>query len=154
MSRENINWFPSKIDWWVAAALALPLITGMSIGILSLWEGNTTSLLIGLGMLLGVGLLYWGLIFPMRYGLSDSQLVIRCGICRWTIPLQKISSVNPTSNPLSSPALSLDRLHIQYGPSFFNSVMISPQDSNLFLQELAQKAGLKRAGDRLYSDAV
>lgn len=61
----------------------------------------------------------------------------------------EISEVRPTHNPLSSPALSLDRLHVQYGPGFLKAVMISPADREGFLEDLAQQAGLKRAGDRL-----
>ena len=58
-------------------------------------------------------------------------------------------TVHPTRNPAGSPALSLDRLRVQYGQGFFKGVMISPVDRNRFLDELAQKAGLKREGDRL-----
>jgi hypothetical protein len=93
--------------------------------------------------------LYFGLVFPMRYGLDDTQLVVRFGVCRKRIPLADISEVHPTHNPLSSPALSLDRLHIQFGLGFFTAVMISPADQGRFLDDLAQKAGLKREGDRL-----
>ena len=85
----------------------------------------------------------------MRYGLDDTHLLVRFGLCRQRIVLADISEVHPTSNPLSSPALSLDRLHVQYGEGFFKAVMISPADRNRFLDDLAQKAGLKREGDRL-----
>jgi hypothetical protein len=85
----------------------------------------------------------------MRYGLDDTHLLVRFGICRKRIPLVDILEVNPTHNPLSSPALSLDRLRVQFGPGAFQAVMISPAERNRFLDELAQKAGLKREGDRL-----
>jgi hypothetical protein len=55
----------------------------------------------------------------------------------------------PTHDPLSSPALSLDRLRDQYGQSFFKAVMISSADRNHFLDDVAQRAGLQREGDRL-----
>src|SRR5205814_682936 len=92
---------------------------------------------------------YFGLVVPMRYGADDAYLTVRFGICRQRIPLGDITEVRPTHNPLSSPALSLDRLRVQFGPGFFNAVMISPADRNGFLDDLAQKAGLKREGDRL-----
>jgi hypothetical protein len=79
----------------------------------------------------------------------EHHLLVRFGICRQRIPLADIAEVHPTHNPLSSPALSLDRLRVQYGQGFFKAVMISPADRNGFLDDLAHKAGLKREGDRL-----
>jgi len=89
------------------------------------------------------------LVFPMRYGLDDTHLQVRFGICRQRIPLADILEVHPTRNPLSSPALSLDRLHVQFGQGIFKTVMISPAERSRFLDDLAKTAGLKREGDRL-----
>jgi len=85
----------------------------------------------------------------MRYGIDDEHLHVRFGVCRQRIPLKDISEVHPTRNPLSSPALSLDRLHVQFGEGVFKAVMISPADRDRFLDELADKAKLKCEGDRL-----
>jgi hypothetical protein len=85
----------------------------------------------------------------MQYGMDETDLVIRVGLCRRRIPLAEILEVHPTRNPMSSPALSLDRLHVQFGPGFFKAVMISPMDRDRFLDDLAKKAQLKREGDRL-----
>jgi hypothetical protein len=38
---------------------------------------------------------------------------------------------------------------VQFGEGFFKAVLISPTQRNRFLDELAQKAGLSREGDRL-----
>jgi hypothetical protein len=65
------------------------------------------------------------------------------------IPLGDIVEVRPTRSPLSSPALSLDRLHIRFGEGFFKAAMISPADRQELLGELAARAGLQRDGDRL-----
>jgi hypothetical protein len=53
-----------------------------------------------------------------------------------------ITAITPTSNPLSSPALSLDRLRIDYGKG--RSVMISPRDKQGFLgaMESARSGGI------------
>jgi hypothetical protein len=104
------------------------------------WAGAAAVLLFGV---------YFGLVFPMRYGLDDNHLLVRFGVCRQRIPLSAITEVCPTHNPLSSPALSLDRLRVQFGPGVFKAVMISPADRTRFLDDLAQKAGLRREGDRL-----
>jgi hypothetical protein len=57
-----------------------------------------------------------------------------------------------TRNPPSSPALSLDRLRVQFGRGWGKAVMISPADRNGFLDDLARKAGLNREGDRLFRE--
>jgi hypothetical protein len=111
--------------------------------------GSTPGLLVGVAEAVLVAGIYLGLIFPMRYGLDDTHLVVRFGLCRHRVPLADISEVRPTHNPLSAPSLSLDRLQVQYGTGVFKAVLISPTDRNLFLDELARKAGLKREGDRL-----
>jgi hypothetical protein len=111
--------------------------------------GNSSELPWGVAMVLIVFGIYFGLVFPMRYGLDDTDLLVRFGVCRQRVPLADITEVRPTHNPLSSPALSLDRLHVQYGPGFFKAVMISPADREGFLDDLARSAGLKREGDRL-----
>ena len=41
-------------------------------------------------------------------------VVIRSAFLRWRIPIGDIESITPTRNPLSSPALSLDRLEIRH----------------------------------------
>ena len=57
--------------------------------------------------------------------------------------------VRPTRNPLSSPVLSLDRLHVQFGKGFFKAVTISLVDREQFLADLEKNSGLHRAGQRL-----
>jgi hypothetical protein len=76
-----------------------------------------------------------------RYTLTESELRIVSGPFRWRIPLQEIRSVTPTRNPLSSPALSLDRLRIEYGNG--NWIMVSPRDKERFLKELQTRLGIK-----------
>ena len=66
---------------------------------------------------------------------------------RINVPLKEIKSVLPTWNPLSSPALSLDRLAIKRAHGW--DVRISPKERNEFLRELADRAGLEQEGDVL-----
>lgn len=149
MSAEAPQWYPSKIDWWLVPILWLPPVAAVVVCVAFAVAGRTSDLLVGVAMAAFVAGLYLGLVFPMRYGLDDTDLIVRFGICRQRIPLAEISEVYPTNNPLSSPALSLDRLRVQYGQGFFKAVMISPADREGFLNELAHRAGLKREGDRL-----
>ncbi len=150
MSAEPTHWYPSKVDWWLAPILCVPPMAAVAVCVAFALSGDTTGLLVGLAMVLVVSAIYFGLVFPMRYGINDTHLLVRFGICRQRVPLPDISEVRPTRNPLSSPALSLDRLHVRFGDSLFKAVMISPADRSRFLDELARKAGLKREGDRLF----
>lgn len=69
----------------------------------------------------------------------------------WDIPLSDIDEVPPSDSPLSSPALSLDRLRVSYrarGADRF--VLISPQDKGGFIRELASNdPGLRMSGATL-----
>jgi hypothetical protein len=149
MSAEAVQWYRSKIDWWMYPLLCLPPLGAVVACVALVQAGISSGWAWGLLIILFFVGIYFGLVFPLRYGLDQTHLVVRFGVCRSRIPLADIVEVHPTSNPIGSPALSLDRLHVQYGDSIFKCVLISPTDRNRFLDDLAQKAGLKREGDRL-----
>src|SRR5438874_1086126 len=48
------------------------------------------------------------------YVIEGDTLLIRCSMITWRVPIREISSITPTHSALSSPALSLDRLRIEY----------------------------------------
>ena len=144
---EVSRWYPSKVDWWLGILLAIaPAMCVVSVAVTVAAGEGMGAALGGAGFL---ALIYLGLVFPMRYGISDTAIVVRHGVVRQKIPLKDIAWVRPTRSPLSSPALSLDRLHIRFGEGFFKAAMISPADKQEFLSELAARAGLERDGDRL-----
>lgn len=138
-----MRWYTTKVDWWLGLLLLVaPLVCAVSAFVVpddERWVGVAATLL--------VAAIYFGLVLPMRYAISDTHLIVRYGVVRQRIPLAKISGVQPTRNPLSSPALSLDRLAIEYGNG--KSVMISPLDQSAFLDELAAKTQLRRVGRSL-----
>lgn len=150
MVTEAVRWYPSKIDGWLVPVLFIPPVAAVAVLVASVLAGSIIDLLVSVAAAVLVGGLYFGLIFPMRYGIDDTHLIIRHGVCRQRILLAEIAEVYPTHNPLSSPALSLERLHVQFGSGFFKGVMISPADRALFLDHLAQQTGLQREGDRLH----
>jgi hypothetical protein len=93
--------------------------------------------------------LYAGLVWPVRYGLGDEHLIVRFGLVRQRVPYRNIRLVRPTRSPLSSPALSLWRLRVEYGAGFLQAVMISPAQRDAFLDALAARTGLTRRDDVL-----
>lgn len=126
--------YRSRIDAWLlivlVAAMAASLVAGIALvsaGSIAAWWS--------LALIAGVGILLpsW-LLLGTRYTLAPERLTIRSGPFAWQVPLADITGITPTRNPLSSPALSLDRLRIDYGPG--RSVMISPRDKARFIQDL------------------
>jgi len=92
--------------------------------------------------LIAVPVLLLGVCLPISifvsttYRITDKSLRIRCGFFKWEIPLQDISKVESTNDPFSSPALSLDRIRIEYGQA--KSVLISPVNKGEFLHDLRE----------------
>ena len=69
---------------------------------------------------------------------DQEQLTIRSLCFKWIIPLSAIQSVSETDNSISSPALSLDRLKIEYlKQGKIKTILVSPKD------KVAFKAALK-----------
>lgn len=126
----------SKVDTWLILVAALAAGASVGVAVALLREGGVPAVvLVPVVVLLGAGLPLWTL-FGTRYELTPGRLRIRCGPFRWTVPLNEIRAVTPTRNPLSSPALSLDRLRIDYGRG--SSVMISPRDQARFLEDMGR----------------
>lgn len=71
--------------------------------------------------------------FGTKYTLSDDQILIDNGFSTQRIKLTDIAYIAPTRNTSSAPALSLDRLEIDYKNK---KVLISPKDKLLFYQEI------------------
>lgn len=139
---ESTRWYPSKVDWWLAVLLALAPVAMLAALITSVASGEGELAAVVANLV--VAAVYLGLVLPMRYGISDETLTIRFGLVRQRIPLDRITEVRPTHNPLSSPALSLDRLAIRHGHGLTGRTLISPADREAFLGDLAARAGLRR----------
>jgi len=128
--------FPSKVDRWLLVVLAIALGFTATAGLRGLGVGGPAGSLAALGLLvIGCGLPLW-MFFSTRYVIDAETLTVRCGPFRWQIPLADITAVEPTRNPLSSPALSLDRLAIRYADD--RRLMVSPADKRGFLDALGQ----------------
>jgi hypothetical protein len=143
------RWYRSKVDWWLGVLLGLAPALVVVGGVLAVVGGAPSDAYAAVGGLAVLGAVYGGLVLPMRYGMSDRELVVRHGLVRQRIRLADITEVKRTRSPLSSPALSLDRLAVKFGEGMFRSVMISPLEREAFLEELARKAGLARDGEGL-----
>jgi uncharacterized membrane protein YdbT with pleckstrin-like domain len=146
----DVEAFPSKVDPWLGVIIAIvPLVGVMSFVALAL-TGDTSAMLAGGLSMLGMFAIIPAFVYPLRYELRDDALVIRFGILRSRVPYDRIRAVTPTRTLVGSPALSLDRLHVQAGSALGPN--ISPADKQGFLQALARRAPhLRLMGDRLVS---
>ena len=67
------------------------------------------------------------------YAIDGDTLLIRCSMITWRVPIREITSITPTRSALSSPALSLDRLRIEYDNK---EILVSPADKQRFIAAL------------------
>ena len=70
-----------------------------------------------------------------RYVVEGVNLTVFYGFfLKKTIPVSSITSIQPTHNALSSPALSLRRLSIRYNK--YDEILVSPEDPEAFVAAL------------------
>jgi hypothetical protein len=69
----------------------------------------------------------------VEYRIERGELHIRAAFLKWNIPIRDIESVTPTRSPLSSPALSLDRLRIKHANG---EILVSPEKAHRFIEAL------------------
>jgi len=145
--------YESKRDGWIVVLLWAAVIV-MLIAAGDIWAAHVPfafRLLVSVLLTLVAAFVLW-VLYGTRYTLTETTLIIQSGPFRWVIDLESISEISPTRNPLSSPACSLDRLHIRYRPNP-TGLMISPREKTDFLRDLmALSPGLKMDGDRVLRD--
>lgn len=129
--------FRSKKDWWILGFI----IAATGILLQMLWSMQLRGTLAeypehGIVYALVIAIMWWP-VLNTRYIVTQDRLIIRSMFLKWSILRSDIQQITPTNNPLSSPALSLDRLKIDYhkdGKS--KSVLVSPKDKQKFIEVL------------------
>jgi len=128
------NTYTSKVDSWLAIVLLASAVISLVAGYSVLSQGGGGSISIALfTVVVGAGLPLW-LLVDTRYVLDEQHLRIRSGPFRWQIPYREIRKVEASRSGASGPALSLDRLRIDYGVG--RSCLISPADRERFVAAL------------------
>ena len=119
----------SKVDKWYSALVIgvalLPFIMSAFFGSL-IWASVVICAL-------SAGFMIW-LYAATKYVIQDETLTIHGGVFKVSIPRSAITSITETSNAMSGPAFSLDRLEIKYGEG--KMILISPKDKPAFLADL------------------
>ncbi len=128
--------FESKVDGWIAAlGFVIPVVVLASIG--TQWyltHHDFRGPLIGAAVLIVMEIIFitW-VLHSTYYVVEGGTLLIRSSFITWRIPISSITSITPTRSALSSPALSLDRLRIEYGGKV---ILVSPADKHGFINAL------------------
>jgi hypothetical protein len=143
--------YRSKKDWWLfglvwgaaCAPLAVGLFLALAVG------GEPGWALVRAGVVVAAVVLLTT--YPLNYEIAAGELVARCGVMRWRVPLSSVEEVSPSRDPASAPAWSLDRLRVEYlKGSETRSLYVSPEDKAAFMRDLADAApGLELRGDRV-----
>lgn len=129
--------FSSKVDAWLAVVLVAAIVMQIW-ALVAVLRANPSALVAGMTIVMiaaGI-LLITSVLIRTHYTVSDGALTIVSGFFRWSIPISDITKVTASHNPVSSPALSLDRLRIDYGSHKY--VLVSPKDKDGFLRAIGQ----------------
>lgn len=130
--------FRSKVDRWVYVLFAGVIVFQFVAITAAAREAGEAAVVTGLILaMIGVGALMIWLLLGTHYTVDRGYLRIVSGPFRWTIPVAEITSVSETRSPLSSPALSLQRLQIRWGKR--RRIMISPADRAGFLRAIGHE---------------
>jgi hypothetical protein len=120
--------YKSAVSWWLWALVAIPVIIT---SVITVMDGDWTAILIHALVALFVGHLF----FTTYYTVEGNTLNVKSSVLiNIKIDITTIRKITETNNPLSSPALSLDRLWIDYGKN--GAVMISPEDKEGFIRHI------------------
>jgi hypothetical protein len=122
--------FESKVDGWLRGLMLFSAVLCTVVSAVMLFSGNPAIVLLGILTILAGALLPVWLLRDTRYEVRGDDLLVRCGPFKWHIRISSIESVSETRNPLSSPALSLDRLRVDYDNGRW--MMVSPADKSAF----------------------
>lgn len=137
--------YRSAVDAWLVAVLAAGGLIAMTAGVSLFVAGDATAR--GLAVvivLVGAGLPLW-ILTTTSYTLDEGVLLVRSGPVTRRVPIADITGVAPTRNPLSSPALSLDRLRIEVRGA--RPILISPSDRAGFLADLEARRAASSPAD-------
>ena len=126
--------FRSKVDTSLALVLGLASAAIFAVAISTIQVTNGAALIGPAAMIcVGVGIVW--ILFSTRYSVSRGELQVNSGPFRWRVTISEITKISPTRSPISSPALSLDRLRIDYKGGK-KSILVSPLGQREFIREI------------------
>lgn len=122
--------YPSKVG--MGLLIFVVSVFGASI-VPTIKKGDwTNSIILGVILILIVTLFY-----SISYEIKEKVLVVKSFFWfKKIIPIEEITGIVETNNPISAPAASLKRLEVLYARH--NSIIISPKDRMGFIRHLKE----------------
>lgn len=130
--------YRTRIDIWLAVLLGGSVVWTLGITVKNIFSGKPDWILIGTSVLVMV--IVAPLVF-IKYTLYSDYLLVSCSIFgKERIPYKSITKIQKTFNPLSSAALSLRRVQIDYTVNGAHKmVLISPVKREEFIEEIEKR---------------
>ena len=124
--------YSSKKDIWIVCVLVISCIVIVA-DIIFNFGGGERKIVLGLTVLFVI----MSCLF-IRYDINGKKLIIKIGILRYSIDITTIENIETCGSWIASPALSLDRIRIDYvnKRKKRKSVIISPSHRKVFINEL------------------
>jgi hypothetical protein len=130
--------FVSKVDAWISGIAVAAGFKCLSIAApMVLFSTSSAERAVLAGVVLVTLVLPIWLLLDTNYTVTGEELRIHSGPFRWRIALSEVRAVSPSRSWLSSPALSLDRIRVQYGVA--RSVLVSPREKQRFVDCLRER---------------
>lgn len=131
--------YRSVVDWWLGLMLGGTIVWMFYLTILPIVRTGKVEWMITICTIVTCGILIP--LFRIRYVLYSEHILISCSIYgKVRICYKDIVSIKATRNPISSAALSLKRLQIDYvEDGVHRTVLISPVRKKEFLEYLEQR---------------
>ena len=121
--------FKSKVDWWLGLPLIYPIFLSITSIVDDEWYGYMGLFIIILLIIIASKV--------TKYIISENQLTIQCFFyVNAKIDILKIKKIEKTNSIVSSPALSLDRIRINYNK--YDEIFISPKEKQTFINQLLE----------------
>ncbi|WP_026673735.1 PH domain-containing protein [Alkalihalobacterium bogoriense] len=125
-------YFPSKKDAWMTVLIWVYILAfvfpPIFVAEITIW-----------GMLIPViCAIFLGWIwFQTGYTIEAETLFIKCGPIKSLVKITDIEQIRLTKNPFTAPALSMEKIEIQYSP--YRTVQISPINQQEFIEHLLKR---------------
>lgn len=131
--------FKSKIDWWLKAILMFMVFLCVYLIVMAVSTKSIEfiySAIILLTVFIGIFISIYIFTF---YEITDDLLIIKSGLYKKSIKIANIKGISPTHNPISSAALSVNRIAIYYvGKKTvkMSTEFVSPGNKQAFIDNL------------------
>ena len=129
--------FRSTVDSWVyVLAISLPLTVIWAIAP-SLSDASVSTILYSVLAIAPIVLIPAWLSISTYYRVDSAIMRVQSGPFSWSIPLDQIRNVTAERAWSAAPALSVNRLKIDYGQQ--RSIMVSPKNRAAFIAAIGQQ---------------